>query len=134
MTKAWIDVGHRQAAKDVVGGALFEEPGAGGSHGSGGGCGGMVVVRNIELYALCDGCLLPFRIRCHVAYIPVGKRVVGLSKLPRVAELFAKRLQTPQRFAIEVAQSLTDALQPEPLGVGVLVESWHLQWPGVSLC
>lgn len=107
------------------------EPGAGGSNGSGGGCGGMVVVRNVELFALCEACLLPFRIRCHIAYVPVGERVVGLSKLPRVAELFAKKLQNPHRFANEVAVSLTEALQPEPLGVAVLVESWHLQWPGV---
>ncbi|KAG0584202.1 hypothetical protein KC19_3G193000 [Ceratodon purpureus] len=125
-------VGYRQAAKDVVGGALFMEPGAGGSNGSGGGCGGMVVVRNVELFALCEACLLPFRIRCHIAYVPVGERVVGLSKLPRVAELFAKKLQNPHRFAKEVAVSLTEALQPEPLGVAVLVESWHLQWPGAK--
>lgn len=126
--------GYRQAAKDVVGGALFMEPGAGGSHGngSGGGCGGMVVVRNVELFALCESCLLPFRIRCHIAYVPVGERVVGLSKLPRVAELFAKKLQNPRRFAMEVAVSLTEALQPEPLGVAVVVESWHLQWPGAK--
>ncbi|XP_024389467.1 GTP cyclohydrolase 1 [Physcomitrium patens] len=124
--------GYRQAAKDVVGGALFMEPGTGGTNGSGGGCGGMVVVRNVELFALCEACLLPFRIRCHIAYVPVGERVVGLSKLPRVAEIFAKKLQNPRRFAYEVASSLTEALQPEPLGVAVAVESWHLQWPGVK--
>lgn len=109
------------------------EPGASGSNGSGGGCGGIVVVRNVDLFALCEACLLPFRIRCHIAYIPVGERVVGLSKLPRVAEIFAKKLQNPHRFANEVVLSLTEALQPEPLGVAVAVESWHLQWPGVAL-
>nr|PNR50935.1 hypothetical protein PHYPA_010121 [Physcomitrium patens] len=108
------------------------EPGASGSNGSGGGCGGIVVVRNVDLFALCEACLLPFRIRCHIAYIPVGERVVGLSKLPRVAEIFAKKLQNPHRFANEVVLSLTEALQPEPLGVAVAVESWHLQWPGAK--
>ncbi|KAH8960954.1 hypothetical protein BDL97_05G025000 [Sphagnum fallax] len=90
----------------------------------------MVVVRNIEVYALCEGCLLPFRLRCHVAYIPSGERVVGLSKIARVADLYAKRLQTPIQFVEELAQAFADALNPEPLGVAVLAESWHLQWPG----
>jgi hypothetical protein len=96
----------------------------------------MVVVRNIEVYALCEGCLLPFRLRCHVAYIPSGERVVGLSKLARVAEMYAKRLQTPLQFVEELAQAFADALKPEPLGVAVLAESWHLQWPGgcASMC
>ncbi|CAK9857918.1 unnamed protein product [Sphagnum jensenii] len=123
--------GYQQSAKEIVGGALFAEVGAGGGKGSGGGCGGMVVVRNIEVYALCEGCLLPFRLRCHVAYIPSGERVVGLSKLARVAEMYAKRLQTPLQFVEELAQAFADALKPEPLGVAVLAESWHLQWPGV---
>lgn len=115
---------------------MFAEVGAGGGKGSGGGCGGMVVVRNIEVYALCEGCLLPFRLRCHVAYIPSGERVVGLSKLARVAEMYAKRLQTPLQFVEELAQAFADALKPEPLGVAVLAESWHLQWPGgcASIC
>jgi GTP cyclohydrolase I len=94
----------------------------------------MVVVRNIEVYALCEGCLLPFRLRCHVAYIPSGERVVGLSKIARVADLYAKRLQTPIQFVEELAQAFADALNPEPLGVAVLAESWHLQWPGVCVC
>ncbi|CAK9875890.1 unnamed protein product, partial [Sphagnum jensenii] len=123
--------GYQQSAKEIVGGALFAEVGAGGGKGSGGGCGGMVVVRNIEVYALCEGCLLPFRLRCHVAYIPSGERVVGLSKIARVADLYAKRLQTPIQFVEELAQAFADALNPEPLGVAVLAESWHLQWPGV---
>ena len=108
---------------------MFEEEAAAGGKGKGGGVGGMVVVRNIEVYSLCEGCLLPFRLRCRVGYIPSRERVVGLSKLARVAEIYAKRLQSPQRFVDELAQAFMDTLKP--LGVAVISDSWHLQWPGI---
>ncbi|CAM6048357.1 unnamed protein product [Sphagnum compactum] len=116
--------GYQQSAKEIVGGALFAEVGAGGGKGSGGGCGGMVVVRNIEVYALCEGCLLPFRLRCHVAYIPSGERVVGLSKIARVAELYAKRLQTPIQFVQErLTRQIAEAIGGS---VMVVVEANHM--------
>lgn len=113
--------------QELIGGALFSEAGAGAGSGSGGGSGGIVVVQNINLFSSCEACLSPFRVRCHIAYIPAGERVVGLSKLPRIAQMFAKRLQTPQKYADEVVEGLADVLKP--LGVAIVVESWHLRWP-----
>ncbi|KAJ7560630.1 hypothetical protein O6H91_04G137700 [Diphasiastrum complanatum] len=118
------------SAEDVIGDALFCEPGPQDPNGFGGGSGGMVIARNIDLFATCRACLLPFKICCHIAYIPAGGRVVGLSKLPRVAEIYSSRLQTPHEFADGVAQALSDSIKP--LGVAVVVESWHLQWPAVT--
>lgn len=118
--------GYELTAEGIIGGALFTEAGTDG--GTGGGSGGMVVVRKIDAFALCDTCFLPFRIRCHVAYIPFGQRVVGLSKLPRVVNMLSRRLQNPQKLANELVQALYDTF--EPLGVAAVVESWHLEWPG----
>jgi GTP cyclohydrolase I len=83
----------------------------------------MVMVRDIELYSLCEHHLLPFFGKAHVAYIPDG-RIVGLSKLPRVVEVFARRLQVQERLTEQIAQALTDVLRPK--GVGVVVECEHL--------
>src|ERR671939_2177357 len=83
----------------------------------------MVMVRDIELYSLCEHHLLPFFGRAHVAYIPAG-RIVGLSKLPRVVDVFARRLQVQERLTEQIAQAIQDAL--EPRGVGVVVEAYHL--------
>lgn len=83
----------------------------------------MVVVRNIEFYSLCEHHLLPIIGRAHVAYIPKGK-VVGLSKIPRVVEVFARRLQIQEEMTESIAESIMDALNP--LGVGVVTEARHM--------
>lgn len=83
----------------------------------------MVIVRDIEVYSLCEHHMLPFYGRCHVGYIPRNK-VVGLSKLPRVVDIFARRLQVQERLTHQVATAIQDVLNP--LGVGVVVEAYHL--------
>ena len=108
----WLTSGYELDVEDVVGGAVFEE-----AHES------MVMVRDIELYSLCEHHLLPFFGRAHVAYIPDGK-IVGLSKLPRIVEVFARRLQVQERLTEQIAQAIQDVLSP--LGVGVVIEASHL--------
>jgi GTP cyclohydrolase I len=96
----------------VVGDAVFEE-----THES------MVMVRDIEMYSLCEHHMLPFFGKVHIAYIPAGK-IVGLSKLPRIVEVFARRLQVQERLTEQVAQAIEEILHP--CGVGVVVEAVHL--------
>ena len=103
--------GYGQDAARVIGDALFEE-----SHDN------MVVVRDIEFYSLCEHHMLPFFGKAHVAYIPDG-RIVGLSKMARVVEVFARRLQVQERMTDQIADALVDALQP--IGVGVVLEAAH---------
>jgi GTP cyclohydrolase I len=83
----------------------------------------MVLVRDIEFYSLCEHHLLPFYGRAHVAYIPEGK-VIGLSKIPRIVEMFARRLQVQERLTSEIAHFLEDVLRPK--GVAVVVEGSHM--------
>ena len=83
----------------------------------------MVIVKDINFYSLCEHHLLPFFGRAHVAYIPNG-RVVGLSKIPRVVEMFAKRLQVQERLTTQIAETLESVLEPK--GVAVVIESIHL--------
>jgi GTP cyclohydrolase I len=109
---AWLTRGHHVDARAVIGDALFEEP-----HES------MVMVRDIELYSMCEHHLLPFFGKAHIAYIPDG-RIVGLSKLPRIVEVFARRLQVQERLTEQVAQAIEDLLRPR--GVGVVIEAAHL--------
>ncbi len=109
---AWLTRGYDDSVEDVIGSGVFEE-----AHES------MVMVRDIELYSLCEHHLLPFFGRAHIAYIPAG-RIVGLSKLPRIVEIFARRLQVQERLTEQVAQAIEDALQPR--GVGVVIEAVHL--------
>jgi len=108
----WLTRGYGMDVRDVVGDALFEE-----THSN------MVMVRDIEMYSLCEHHMLPFFGKVHVAYIPNG-RVVGLSKLPRIVEIFARRLQVQERLTEQIAQAIEDVIQP--LGVGVVVEALHL--------
>ena len=86
-------------------------------------CSEMVIVREIDFYSLCEHHLLPFFGRCHVAYLP-RKQVIGLSKIPRIVEMFSRRLQVQERMTNQIATTLSDVLRP--LGVGVVVEATHL--------
>ena len=83
----------------------------------------MVIVRDIDFYSLCEHHLLPFFGRCHVAYIPQG-RVLGLSKIPRLVEIFARRLQVQERLTNQIAETLREKIRP--LGVAVVMEASHL--------
>ena len=104
--------GYTQTVEEVIGTALFEE-----EHDS------MVIVRDIEVYSLCEHHLLPFFGKAHIAYIPDDK-IIGLSKLPRIVDVFARRLQVQERLTEEIAQAIEDVLQPQ--GVGVVIEAVHL--------
>lgn len=83
----------------------------------------MVIVKDIELFSMCEHHLLPFFGKCHVAYLP-DKRVVGLSKIPRVVEVFARRLQIQERLTTQIAKVIEKAVKPK--GVGVVIEAFHL--------
>ncbi|HXY18596.1 MAG TPA: GTP cyclohydrolase I FolE [Gemmatimonadales bacterium] len=108
----WLTRGCCIDAEKIVRDAMFEEP-----HES------MVLVRDIELYSMCEHHMLPFFGKAHVAYLPKG-RIVGLSKLARVVDVFARRLQVQERLTDEIADLLMNTL--EPGGVGVVVEAYHL--------
>src|ERR1043165_3070470 len=110
---AWLTRGYEMDVAHVVGAGLFESEGAT----------NMVMVRDIELYSLCEHHMLPFYGKAHVAYIPNGK-IVGLSKLPRIVEVFARRLQVQERLTEQIAGALDEVLQPQ--GVGVIIEAYHL--------
>jgi len=109
---AWLTRGYDLDARQVIGDAMFEE-----NHEN------MVMVRDIEMYSMCEHHMLPFFGKVHVAYIPNGK-IVGLSKLPRVVDVFARRLQVQERLGEQIANALDEVLQPK--GVGVVIEAVHL--------
>ena len=108
----WLTRGYALSVEDVIRGAIFNE-----DHHN------MVIVKDIEMYSLCEHHMLPFFGKVHVAYIPNG-RIVGLSKLPRVVEVFARRLQVQERMTEQIASAIMEVLEPE--GVGVVVEAAHL--------
>ncbi len=107
----FLTQGYWQTVEDVVGDAVFEE-----KHQS------MIMVRDIELYSLCEHHLLPFFGRAHVAYIPNGK-ILGLSKVARIVDVFARRLQVQERLTDQIADAVMDILKPT--GVGVVIEAAH---------
>ena len=108
----FLTQGYTSSAEEVVGSAIFNE-----DHDN------MIMVRDIELYSMCEHHMLPFFGKAHVAYIPNGK-IVGLSKIPRIVDVFARRLQVQERLTEEIAEGLCSVLQPS--GVGVVVEAYHL--------
>ncbi len=108
----WLTRGYQMSVEDVIGDAVFHE-----KHEN------MICVRDIEIYSMCEHHMLPFFGRAHVAYLPDGK-IVGLSKIPRVVEVFARRLQVQERLTDQIAEALCAVLKP--LGVGVVIEAYHL--------
>jgi len=109
---AWLTRGYTETPQSAVGEGVFAE-----AHDH------MVMVRDIELYSLCEHHLLPFFGKAHIAYIPNGK-IVGLSKLPRLVEVFARRLQVQERLTAQIAEAVEEVLAPR--GVGVVIEAMHL--------
>jgi len=104
--------GYGKTAQEVVGTGIFEED-----------CSEMVIVKDIEFYSLCEHHLLPFYGRVHVAYIP-DRKIVGLSKIARITDVFARRLQVQERMTVQIAEAIQDLLQPK--GVGVVADAAHL--------
>ena len=109
---AFLTQGYRQSVEQVLHGALFDVD-----------YDEMVMVKEIEFYSLCEHHLLPFFGKAHVAYLPQGK-VVGLSKIPRIVDVFARRLQVQERLTQQIAEAIEDAIRPQ--GVGVVLEAQHL--------
>lgn len=122
--------GYKQKVKEIVQGALFPEAGLNKAVGHAGGTGGLVVVQGLDLFSYCESCLLPFEVTCHVAYVPSGETVVGLSKFSRVADVFAKRLQNPQHLADEICAALHHEIKPA--GVAVLLQCSHINFPNLE--
>ena len=108
----YLTRGYRQDADEVLNGALFTTK-----------YDEMVIVRDIDFFSLCEHHLLPFYGKCHVAYIP-NKKIVGLSKIPRVVEIFSRRLQVQERLTCQIAETLQEKLKPK--GVAVVVQGYHL--------
>ena len=109
---AFLTSGYAVDPKDVVGNALFEAE-----------YDEMVVVRDVEMYSMCEHHMLPFYGRCHIAYLPTRK-IVGLSKLARLVEVYSRRLQVQERLTTQIANAINDIVEPK--GVGVVIEAHHL--------
>lgn len=108
----FLTSGYRMDVDKIVGNALFNEDSS-----------EIVIVRDIELFSLCEHHLLPFYGKAHVAYIPNGK-IIGLSKIPRIVDLFARRLQVQERLSTQITRELMRVLNPQ--GVAVIIEAFHL--------
>lgn len=107
----FLTSGYRLCVNDIVGKGLFAAESS-----------EMVIVKDIELYSLCEHHMLPFFGKAHVAYIP-NKKIIGLSKIPRIVDVFARRLQVQERLTAQIADALMEVLQP--LGVAVVIEAAH---------
>ena len=108
----WLCRGYEMTVEDVLGDGIFESDSD-----------QMVIVKDIEMYSLCEHHLLPFFGKAHIAYVPDG-RIVGFSKLPRIVEVFARRLQVQERLTDQIANAIQTVLEPN--GVGVVIEASHL--------
>jgi GTP cyclohydrolase I len=108
----FLTQGYAQDPREMLNGAVFDEH-----------VDEMVVVKDIELYSLCEHHMVPFFGKCHVGYLPRGK-IIGLSKIPRLVDVFARRLQVQERLTNQIASALFDLLAPR--GVGVVIEAQHL--------
>ena len=108
----FLTSGYQVDIDELINGALYEE-----SYNE------MVIVKDIDVYSLCEHHLLPFFGKCHVAYLPSGK-IIGLSKVPRLVDAFSRRLQVQERLTTQIAQCIDDALKPA--GVAVVIEALHL--------
>jgi GTP cyclohydrolase I len=109
---AFLTRGYSQKIEDVLHGALFDVD-----------YDEMVIVKDIEFYSQCEHHLIPFFGKAHIAYVPQGK-VIGLSKIPRIVDVFARRLQVQERLTQQIAEAISDAINPQ--GVGVVLEAHHL--------
>lgn len=113
VAKAWsfLTKGYEEKIDDIVNDALFESNSS-----------DMIIVKNIEFYSLCEHHMIPFYGKAHIGYVPDGK-IIGLSKLARVVDLFARRLQVQERLTNQIAKTIQDILNPK--GVGVIMEAKH---------
>ena len=108
----YLTRGYKQDADEILNSALYEVP-----------YDEMVIVKDIELFSLCEHHLLPFFGKCHVAYLP-DRKVIGLSKIPRLVDMYARRLQVQERLTMEIAETINEKIQPR--GVAVVIEAQHL--------
>lgn len=108
----FLTKGYRLDIEKVINGAVFDAE-----------YDEMVIVKDIEVYSLCEHHLLPFYGKCHIAYLP-NKKIIGLSKIPRVVDAFSRRLQVQERLTTDVAYALEKQLEPK--GIGVVIEAYHL--------
>ena len=114
VAKSWefFSRGYRANVNDIVNEAIFEED-----------CSEMIVVRDIEFFSVCEHHLIPFFGRCNVGYIP-NKKIIGLSKIPRIVDMFSQRLQVQERLTNQIAETIEEIL--DPVGVGIVMEGRHL--------
>lgn len=108
----YLTRGYRQDVEEVLNGALFPSE-----------YNEMVIVKNVDFYSLCEHHLLPFFGKCHIAYLP-NKKVIGLSKIPRLVDVFSRRLQIQENLTREIAETIQEKI--DPFGVAVVMEAYHL--------
>ncbi len=108
----FLTKGYNESVEEVLNGAVFTEK-----------FDEMIIIKDIDLYSLCEHHLLPFFGKCHVAYIP-NEKIIGLSKIPRIVEIYARRLQVQERLTTQIAEAIQSAI--DPLGVAVTIEAIHL--------